>query len=63
MNFKVIITFVSIFTSITIMSCRPQFSGVINRPLMDDDNQVFTVLNQIKYLKKKLRPYILMTIY
>ena len=52
MNFKVIITLVSIFTSITIMSCSPQFSGVINRPLMDDDNQVFTVLNQIKYSKK-----------
>ena len=53
MKFKVIITLVSIFTSITIMSCSPQFSGVINRPLMDDDNQVFTILNQIKYSKKK----------
>ena len=39
----------ALLISIIFVSCGPQ---ILNRPLINDSKQVFTVLNQIKYSKK-----------
>ena len=47
-NFFVILIFM-IFIS---CSSQTSTSGVLNRPLLDDSQQVFTVLNRIRFSKK-----------
>ena len=42
----------SIFIVITLTSCSSKISGTLNKPLIEDEEQVFTVLNQIKHSKK-----------
>ena len=46
------IKYCSIFIVITLTSCSSKISGTLNKPLLEDEEQVFTVLNQIKHSKK-----------
>tara|TARA_B100001248_G_scaffold185015_1_gene141122 strand:- start:459 stop:1046 length:588 start_codon:yes stop_codon:yes gene_type:complete len=46
------IKYCSIFIITTFTSCSSKISGSLNKPLLDDQEQVFTVLNQIKHSKK-----------
>ena len=53
------IKYCSIFIVITVTSCSFKISGTLNKPLLEDEEQVFTVLNQIKHSKKDEYKYLL----
>ena len=45
--------YIAILSVFFISGCGSSFNGVVNRPIIDDPNQIFTILDPIKYSKKK----------
>ena len=38
---------------VLLIACGSSFNGVVDRPIMNDPKQIFTILDPIKYSKKK----------
>ena len=45
--------YIAILSVFFISGCGSSFNGVVNRPIINDPNQIFTILDPIKYSKKK----------